>query len=137
MKITSLRSITRGFEQVSALPASRLCKWLKNTCLYWMRSPVSADTKVSAIPSSNCAAFVPLAYSHVGQAFSTQEFGRKRMGNYVGRFRSLRFIKDLIVALGVLVIAVLPLCGSTPSFNIPDDVALRIRLDDTLTSVDS
>jgi hypothetical protein len=27
--------------------------------------------------------------------------------------------------------------AATPSFNVPDDVALRIRLDDTLTSVDS
>ena len=41
------------------------------------------------------------------------------------------------VALGVLVVAALPLCGSTQSFNVSDDVALRIRLDDTVTSVDS
>ena len=41
------------------------------------------------------------------------------------------------MALAVLVIAALPLRGSTQSFNVPDDVALRIRLDDTLTSVDS
>lgn len=59
------------------------------------------------------------------------------MGNYVGRFHSSRFAKELILALGVLAIAVVPLCGSTPSFSVPDDVALRIRLDDTLTSVDS
>lgn len=42
-----------------------------------------------------------------------------------------------VLALGVLVVAALPLCGSTQSFSVPDDVALRIRLDDTLTSVDS
>jgi hypothetical protein len=59
------------------------------------------------------------------------------MSDYVGRFLSLRLAKDSILALGVLAIAVLPLCGSTPSFKVPDDVALRIRLDDTLTSVDS
>lgn len=59
------------------------------------------------------------------------------MGNYVGRFLSLRLTEGLVLALGVLVIAALPLRGSTQSFNVPDDVALRIRLDDTLTSVDS
>lgn len=41
------------------------------------------------------------------------------------------------LALGVLVVAALSLRGSTQSFSVPDDVALRIRLDDTLTSVDS
>jgi len=59
------------------------------------------------------------------------------MGNYVGRFLSSRFTEALSLALGVLTIAVLPVFGSTQSFNVPDDVALRIRLDDTLTSVDS
>lgn len=59
------------------------------------------------------------------------------MGDGVGRFVSLRFVESLTLALAVLVIAALPLGGSTQSFNVPDDVALRIRLDDTLTSVDS
>lgn len=59
------------------------------------------------------------------------------MGNYVHRFVSSRFAKHLILALGALVFAALPLCASTQSFSVPDDVALRIRLDDTLTSVDS
>lgn len=59
------------------------------------------------------------------------------MGNHIGRVFSLRFAEDLTLALGVLVIAALPVCASTQSFNVPDDVALRIRLDDTLTSVDS
>lgn len=59
------------------------------------------------------------------------------MGDGVGRFVSLRFEERLTLALAVLVIAALPLGGSTQSFNVPDDVALRIRLDDTLTSVDS
>lgn len=59
------------------------------------------------------------------------------MGDGVGRFVSLRFEESLTLALAVLVIAALPLGGSTQSFNVPDDVALRIRLDDTLTSVDS
>lgn len=59
------------------------------------------------------------------------------MRNGVGRFVSLRFVEGLTLALAVLVIAALPLGGSSQSFNVPDDVALRIRLDDTLTSVDS
>ena len=59
------------------------------------------------------------------------------MGDGVGRFVSLRFEERLTLALAVLVIAALPLGGSTQSFNVRDDVALRIRLDDTLTSVDS
>lgn len=59
------------------------------------------------------------------------------MGDGVGRFVSLRFVESLTLALAVLVIAALPLGGSTQSFTVPDDVALRIRLDDTLTSVDS
>ena len=59
------------------------------------------------------------------------------MSNCVRRFVSLRFVEGLTLALAVLVIAALPLRGSTQSFNLPDDVALRIRLDDTLTSVDS
>lgn len=59
------------------------------------------------------------------------------MSNGVGRSVSLRFVEGLTLALAVLVIAALPLGGSTQSFNVPDDVALRIRLDDTLTSVDS
>lgn len=58
------------------------------------------------------------------------------MSNF-GRFVSLRFAAGLTSTLGALVIAALPLSGATQSFSVPDDVALRIRLDDTLTSVDS
>ena len=58
------------------------------------------------------------------------------MSNSFGRLVSLRFAEGVILVLG-LVIAAVPLRGSTQSFNVPDDVALRIRLDDTLTSVDS
>jgi len=45
------------------------------------------------------------------------------------RFPALAFI--LMLAF------VLPSLASTPGFVVPDDVALRIRLDDTLTSTDS
>ena len=37
----------------------------------------------------------------------------------------------------VLMLAISPLLASTPSFVVPNDLALRIRLDDTLTSADS
>ena len=40
-----------------------------------------------------------------------------------------------LLALVVMVSA--PLLASTANFAVPDDTALRIRLDDTLTSVDS
>jgi hypothetical protein len=39
--------------------------------------------------------------------------------------------------LALIIITASPLLGSTQSFSVPDDVALRIRLDDTLTSTDS
>jgi hypothetical protein len=41
----------------------------------------------------------------------------------------------LVVAL--VAITALPLLGATQTFTVPDDIALRIRLDDTLTSTDS
>src|SRR5882724_11481359 len=39
--------------------------------------------------------------------------------------------------LAVIVMVTAPLLASTANFAVPDDAALRIRLDDTLTSVDS
>src|ERR1700747_2747968 len=39
--------------------------------------------------------------------------------------------------LAVVVMVTAPLFASTANFAVPDDTALRIRLDDTLTSVDS
>ena len=39
--------------------------------------------------------------------------------------------------LAALLMAASPLLASTSSFVVPNDIALRIRLDDTLTSVDS
>src|SRR5215469_1533934 len=43
----------------------------------------------------------------------------------------------LVSALVLAIIATVVAFGSTDNFSVPDDVALRIRLDDTLTSVDS
>jgi len=39
--------------------------------------------------------------------------------------------------LGVILVTAYPLLGSSQNFTVPDDIALRIRLDDTLTSTDS
>jgi len=43
----------------------------------------------------------------------------------------------LILVMTFVAIMALPLSVSAQNFRVPDDVALRIRLDDTLTSVDS
>jgi len=42
-----------------------------------------------------------------------------------------------ILFLALINASVFPLMGSSQVFRVPDDVALRIRLDDTLTSTDS
>lgn len=59
------------------------------------------------------------------------------MSSAIERFRNLRPTVGLSLVLSLVAIAAFPLFGSTPSFSVPSDVALRIRLDDTLTSVDS
>jgi hypothetical protein len=46
------------------------------------------------------------------------------------------FVMSFFV-FAVIMLAISTLLASTPSFVVPNDVALRIRLDDTLTSVDS
>src|SRR5215469_10854082 len=43
----------------------------------------------------------------------------------------------LVSVLVLGIIASIAALGSTDNFSVPEDVALRIRLDDTLTSVDS
>ena len=59
------------------------------------------------------------------------------MNNSVERLRALPSRASLILVLAVVAITAVPLLWSTQNFSIPDDVVLRIRLDDTLTSVDS
>lgn len=45
---------------------------------------------------------------------------------------------NILGSLAALFLSItLPVLASTQSFSVPDDVALRIRLDDTLTTVDS
>jgi hypothetical protein len=51
------------------------------------------------------------------------------------KFSEVAARRGLLLAL--LLILAFPVLGSTANFTVPDDVALRIRLDDTLTSVDS
>jgi hypothetical protein len=58
------------------------------------------------------------------------------MRNPLGKTPNSSFVMALFV-FAALMLAVSPLPASTSSFVVPNDVALRIRLDDTLTSVDS
>jgi hypothetical protein len=56
------------------------------------------------------------------------------------RFEGSAFLSraNILVPLTALFLSItLPALASTQSFRVPDDVALRIRLDDTLTSADS
>jgi hypothetical protein len=50
-------------------------------------------------------------------------------------FHALGARRCLLLALALIL--AYPLLGSTQNFTVPDDTALRIRLDDTLTSTDS
>lgn len=52
------------------------------------------------------------------------------------QFERLGLAASLLVLFALLIVA-FPAQASTGGFSVPDDVALRIRLDDTLTSVDS
>ena len=58
-----------------------------------------------------------------------------RLRNQVEKLRA-RGLGLILVAASFATLA-LPLAVSAQKFTVPDDVALRIRLDDTLTSVDS
>ena len=59
------------------------------------------------------------------------------MGIRLERFGLLASAASLGLLVALIIITSSPLLGSTQSFRVPDDVALRIRLDDTLTSTDS
>ena len=59
------------------------------------------------------------------------------MRNCPAKSGSLASAGSLGLLLALILIAAYPLLGSTQSFSVPDDIALRIRLDDTLTSTDS
>ena len=53
------------------------------------------------------------------------------------QFRFLRFVYGLSLLAALFAVTSRPMLGSTANFSVPDDVALRIRLDDTLTNTDS
>lgn len=53
------------------------------------------------------------------------------------KFKLTNTLTRLVGCLAFVMIASAAALGSTQNFNVPDDVALRMRLDDTLTSVDS
>lgn len=59
------------------------------------------------------------------------------MNDSSGKFKVINPVARLAGALQLGVIACTVVLASTQSFFVPDDVAFRIRLDDTLTSVDS
>jgi hypothetical protein len=59
------------------------------------------------------------------------------MNNHHEKLFVLKLPTVLGLLVGLIALASLPLPASTSDFRIPDDTALRIRLDDTLNSVDS
>ena len=59
------------------------------------------------------------------------------MRNSIERFGVLRSAAGLSLGVALAAMTAFPLLGATQTFNVPEDIALRIRLDDTLTSTDS
>lgn len=59
------------------------------------------------------------------------------MSNRREKFRLLRWAVGLWMVAALAAINCPSVAGSTQKFRVPDDVALRVRLDDTLTSADS
>jgi hypothetical protein len=59
------------------------------------------------------------------------------MPNSMERLGVLRSAASLSLVVALAVMTAFPQSGSAQSFSVPDDIALRIRLDDTLTSTDS
>ena len=59
------------------------------------------------------------------------------MNSVLGKSKLTDSAACLASTLAVVMVASAVVFGSTENFSVPDDVALRIRVDDTLTSVDS
>jgi hypothetical protein len=59
------------------------------------------------------------------------------MSNRLEKFGPLASAARLSLLLALIIVVAAPLPASTQSFSVPDDVALRIRLHDTLTSDES
>jgi len=52
-------------------------------------------------------------------------------------FLTSKLSPGVCIALGLTIVTVSPVRSASPVFEVPEDTALRIRLDDTLTSVDA
>ena len=52
-------------------------------------------------------------------------------------FLTSKLSPGVCIALGLTIVTVSPVRAASPVFEVPEDTALRIRLDDTLTSVDA
>lgn len=59
------------------------------------------------------------------------------MSSYAKRFGVSRSVVAFSLVAFLTCIAVSPLFATNERFSVPDDLAVRIRLDDTLTSIDS
>jgi len=59
------------------------------------------------------------------------------MRNRLEKSGSIASAASLSLLLALMIGMAAPLLGSTQGFSVPDDVALRIRLDDTLNSNES
>src|SRR5215813_11809936 len=59
------------------------------------------------------------------------------MNSVLGKSKLTNSAACLAGTLALVMVASAVVFGSTENFSVPDDVALRIRVDDTLTSVDS
>ena len=63
--------------------------------------------------------------------------GEPFMWDRIGKFRHLCFASTFSLLVTLIVTIAYPLYGSDGNFRVPVDLALRIRLDDTLTTTDS
>jgi hypothetical protein len=63
--------------------------------------------------------------------------GESLMGRYVKRFGFPQAAATFSLVVGLISLTGLPLLATNKPFSVPDDIAVRIRLDDTLTSTDS
>jgi hypothetical protein len=59
------------------------------------------------------------------------------MGRYVKRFGFPQAAATFSLVVGLISLTGLPALATNKPFSVPDDIAVRIRLDDTLTSTDS
>src|SRR4051794_8924368 len=69
------------------------------------------------------------------QAFPTER--RTSMNTHLKKFPNPSLVTASRFLLAVVMMASSPLFASTSNFLVPSDTAFRIRLDDTLTSLDS